>query len=337
MTELPRQPLGTTGMTITRVGFGAWAAGGSWAHGWPARAGDDAPGALKHALACGVNWVDTAPVYGLGRSEELVGAVLRELREDERPYVFTKCGLVWDPAGPPGQEPRSDLSPRSIRRECEDSLRRIGVERIDLLQLHVPDPSTPLEDSWATVRALVAEGKVRAGGISNHDVAQLERCHAVGPVDCVQPPLSLIDRRALADVLPWASRCGAGAIVYSPLHSGLLSGSFDRARAAALDPADWRRDDEDFQAPRLSRNLALQHALRGVAQHRGVSLAALAVAWVLDRPSLTGAIVGARAPEQVDGWLAGATLALADDDRAAIALAIAHSGAGEGPTGGIRI
>jgi aryl-alcohol dehydrogenase-like predicted oxidoreductase len=328
---IPTGRLGTTAMAITRVGFGAWAAGGDWKYGWAAQRDEDARAAILRALERGVNWIDTAPVYGLGHSERLVGRVLRELGERERPYVFTKCGLVWDPGGPRHQEPRADLSPASVRRECEDSLRRLGVERLDLLQVHVPDPATPVEETWATVRALVAEGKARAAGISNHDPEALERCRAAGPVDVVQPPLSLIERSALAGVLPWARKRGAGAIVYSPLHSGLLSGRFDRARLRALGAGDWRRSDPDFEEPRFSRNLALAQELRALAEERGHGAAELAIAWVLAQPGVTGAIVGARSAAQVDGWIGGATLALDAANRAAIERAVRNSGAGAGP------
>jgi aryl-alcohol dehydrogenase-like predicted oxidoreductase len=329
---LHTRPLGQTGMDITTVGFGAWAIGGAdWAYGWGPQENADSVAAIRHAVERGVNWIDTAAVYGLGHSEELVGRALRELPEASRPYVFTKCGLVWE-EGDPRAEPRRFLGPESIRRECEASLRRLGVERIDLYQFHWPDTEgTPVEDSWATMLELVEEGKVRAGGVSNFTVELMERCEAIGHVGSLQPPFSMINRSAGGDVIPWCAEHGTGVIAYSPMQSGLLTGRFTRERAESLGHDDWRSQSDEFTEPRLSRNLDLQEALRPVAEPHGVAPAAVAVAWTLRWPGVTGAIVGARSPAQVDGWLPAAKLTLSADDLAELAAAIERTGAGRGP------
>jgi aryl-alcohol dehydrogenase-like predicted oxidoreductase len=244
--------------------------------------------------------------------------------------VFTKCGLVWDQAAR-REAPRNHLAPDSIRRECEASLRRLGLDQIDLYQFHWPDPGTPVEDSWAAMLDLVGEGKVRAAGVSNFDVALLERCEALGHVESLQPPFSMIHRETGAEVIPWCADHGTGVIVYSPMQSGLLTGRFTRERAASLGDDDWRADHPDFNEPGLSRNLELQDALRPVAERHGTTPAAIAVAWTLVWPGVTAAIVGARSPDQVDGWIDAAGLELADDDLAELAAAVERTGAGEGP------
>src|SRR5437870_9120400 len=265
---------------------------------------------MRHAVELGINWVDTAAVYGLGHSEELVGRLLRELRPGERPLVFTKCGLVWDEEDPMA-EPRRVLTSVSIRREIEASLRRLGVERIDLYQFHWPDETgTPVEDSWETMVRLVEEGKVRAAGVSNFDVELLARCEAIRHVDSLQPPFSLIRREAAEREIPWCAEHATGVIVYSPMQSGLLTDGFTAARVAALPPDDWRRRSPEFQQPRLGRNLALRDALQPIARRHDTTVSAVAVAWTLAWPGVTGAIVGARTPAQVDGWIDAATLEL---------------------------
>ncbi|WP_233508577.1 aldo/keto reductase, partial [Spongiactinospora gelatinilytica] len=229
--------LGGTGMAITTVGFGSWAAGGPGLMGWGTQSDDESIAAIHHAVAHGVNWIDTAAVYGFGHAEEVVGRALSALPPADRPLIFTKCGLVWDEHGVES----NDLTPESIRRECDDSLRRLGVDRIDLYQIHAPDPNgPPIEESWGTLLELVEAGKVRHPGVSNFDVELLERCEAVGHVASLQPPLSLIHRDATADVIPWCAAHDTGVIVYSPMASGLLSGTFTTERAAALPADDWR-------------------------------------------------------------------------------------------------
>ena len=336
-TLLPTTRLGRTGMLLTRVGFGAWAiGGGDWAFAWGNQ--DDAASiaAIRHAVESGVNWIDTAAVYGLGHSEEVVAAALDGLPAADRPYVFTKGGLVWDPADR-SAAPRRAGAPASLRAEVEASLRRLRVDRIDLYQMHWPaEDGTPVGEYWQVFADLKREGKIRAAGLSNHNVFQLEEAEEVGPVDAIQPPFSLIHRDAADDVLLWAREHEAGAIVYSPMASGLLTGAFTAERAARLQPGDWRAGHPDFTEPALSANLALADALRPVAERHGVSPAAVAVAWTLAFPGVTGAIVGARSPGQVDGWLPAATVELKDDDLADIAAAVRATGAGSGPAAPVR-
>ena len=318
--------LGSAGPELSTVGFGAWAIGGPWKFGWGQTDDDESVQAIHAALDLGVNWIDTAAVYGLGHSEEVVGRALQG--RADRPYVFTKCGRSW--YGRSDGEIVNDLRPESIRHECEQSLRRLGLETIDLYQFHWPDWSTgtPLEESWATMAALVDEGKARWIGVSNFDVEQLERCEAIRHVDSVQPPLSLLARGARATVLDWATAHGTGVIVYSPMGSGLLTGAYDRDRVAALDPDDWRRRSPLFQEPELTRVLELVDRLRPLAERLGTTTASLAVAWVLAQPGVTAAIVGARLPDQVEGWLPAADLDLDTAVLAEIDDAIAASGAG---------
>jgi aryl-alcohol dehydrogenase-like predicted oxidoreductase len=329
---LAKSPLGSSGLAITRVGFGAWAAGGGgWSFGWGPQDDEDSLAAMRRALERGVNWIDTAAVYGLGHSEEVVGRLLRDLPAAERPLVFTKCGLIWD-AGNPMVQSRRVLEPESIVRECEASLRRLGVERIDLYQFHWPDQSgTPIEESWAALARLVEQGKVRAAGVSNFGLDLLERCEAVRHVDSLQPPFSLVRRDAAQREIPWCVAHGTGVVCYSPMQSGLLTDSFDAARVARLAPDDWRRRAPEFQAPNLDRNLALRDALRPVARRHGVSVSAVAIAWTLAWTGVTGAIVGARSAEQVDGWIGAAALDLSGADLDEIAAALARTGAGSGP------
>jgi aryl-alcohol dehydrogenase-like predicted oxidoreductase len=287
--------------------------------------------AIRHALELGVNWIDTAAVYGLGHSEEVVGRVLHDLAPDDRPYVFTKCGLVWDEGNRTAQ-PSRVLRPASIRRECEASLRRLGVERIDLFQFHWPDETgTHVEDSWNTMVRLVEEGKVRAIGVSNFDVPLLERCEALRHVDSLQPPFSLLHRDAAEREIPWCAAHRTGVICYSPMQSGILTESFSRERIARMAGDDWRRRSPDFQSPDLERNLALRDALKPVAERHGTTVSAVAIAWVLAWRGVAGAIVGARSPDQVEGWIDAATLVLGSADLDEIATAVERTGAGHGP------
>jgi aryl-alcohol dehydrogenase-like predicted oxidoreductase len=331
-TFLPTTRLGWTGMHLTRVGFGAWAiGGGDWAFAWGNQDDDASIAAIRHAVQSGINWIDTAAVYGLGHSEEVVAAALAGMPEADRPYVFTKGGLVWDPADR-SAAPRRVGAPASIRTEVEGSLRRLRVERIDLYQMHWPaEDGTPLEEYWQVFTDLRREGKIRAAGLSNHGVSQLEAAERIGTVGAIQPPFNLIHRDAANDVLPWAREHETGVIVYSPMASGLLTGAFTAARAARLEPGDWRAGHPDFTEPALSANLALAEALRPVAERHGVAPAAVAVAWTLAFPGVTGAIVGARSPRQVDGWLPAASLELKGDDLSDIAAVIRATGAGTGP------
>jgi len=329
---LPTGPLGTSGLEITAVGFGAWAiGGGGWAFGWGPQDDADSLATMRHALELGINWIDTAAVYGLGHSEEVVGRLLRELRPADRPLVFTKCGLVWDERDRMA-EARRILKPESIRKEAEASLRRLGVERIDLYQFHWPDEAgTPVEDSWDAMLRLVEQGKVRAAGVSNFDVGLLVRCEAIRHVDSLQPPFSLIRREVAEREIPWCAERRTGVIVYSPMQSGLLTDSFSPARVASLAADDWRRRSAEFREPSLRRNIALRDALRPIAKRHGTTVSAVAVAWTLAWPGVTGAIVGARTPAQVDGWIGAAALQLTPADLDEIAAAIVRTGAGAGP------
>jgi aryl-alcohol dehydrogenase-like predicted oxidoreductase len=332
-TKLPTRQLGTTDMNITRVGFGAWATGGGgWSFGWGPQDDEESIAAITHAVERGVNWIDTAAIYGLGHSEEVVGRALKKLTAGDRPFVFTKCGMVFD-AKDRFKEPIRSLDPESIRRECEASLRRLGVERIDLYQFHWPDDTgVPVETSWRTMVQLVEEGKVRAIGVSNFDVSLLRKCEAIRHVDSLQPPFSLIRREAAASEIPWCRAHGTGVICYSPMQSGILTETFSAERVKKMAPDDWRTRSANFQTPKLERNLALRDSLIPIARRHDTTVSAVAIAWTLAWPGVTGAIVGARSAEQVDGWIDAATLTLAPDDLDEIALAIERTGAGSGPT-----
>jgi len=331
--ELLTRPLGTSGLEITQVGFGAWAiGGGGWSYGWGSQDDTDSVAAIKHAVASGINWVDTAAIYGLGHSEEVVGRALREIPAAERPYVFTKGGQIADRSRP-FEEAQHNLRPESIRKEVEASLRRLGVDRIDLYQFHWPDAiGTPVEESWGEMVRLIQEGKVRAGGVSNFDVGLLERAERVRHVDSLQPPFSLIHRQSGADVIPWSAAHGTGVIAYSPMQSGILTDDFSRERVERMDADDWRRRNPEFKEPLLNRNLALRDALRPIASQHAVAVSAVAIAWVLSWPGVSGAIVGARSPQQVDGWIAAGNLTLTQEDLDEISGALVRTEAGVGPT-----
>ncbi|MEU4725713.1 aldo/keto reductase [Nonomuraea dietziae] len=345
-TDVPIRPLGTTGMDITRLGFGSWAVSGSgWRFGWGATDDAESIAAIRHALDAGVNWIDTAAVYGLGHSEELVGKAVAGLPQADRPYIFTKVGLVWDPDNP-SAAPRRIMKPASIRRELEDSLRRLGVDHIDLYQVHYPDTgesleyagggfgavspnATPLEEYWQVMADLKAEGKVRAIGLSNHSPDLLEAAEQIAHVDVIQPPFSAINRSAAAEIA-WARAHDTGVIVYSPLQSGLLTGTFSAERVANLPADDWRAAHHDFTTG-LTANLQLAAALRPIAERHDASVAEVAIAWALAWPGVTGAIVGARKPEQVDGWIRAGAVQLTPADLEEVAAAITASDAGTGP------
>ncbi|MET7465058.1 aldo/keto reductase [Nonomuraea sp. NPDC005501] len=338
--------LGRTGMEITRLGFGSWAVSGSgWRFGWGATDDAESVAAIRHALDEGVNWIDTAAVYGLGHSEELVGKAIADLPQADRPYIFTKVGLVWDPDNP-SASPRRIMNPASVRRELEDSLRRLGVDHIDLYQVHYPDTgesleyagggfgavspnATPLEEYWQVMADLKAEGKVRAIGLSNHTPDLLEAAEQIAHVDAIQPPFSAINRSSAAEIA-WAHAHDTGVIVYSPLQSGLLTGAFSAERVAGLPADDWRRAHVDFTTG-LAANLQLAQALRPIAERHGRTVAEVAIAWVLAWPGITGAIVGARKAAQVDGWIGASSLELTPADIEEVATAITVSGAGSGP------
>lgn len=308
--------LGGTGMDITRVGFGAWAiGGGGWDWAWGGQDDDESVAAIHRALDLGVNWIDTAAQYGFGHSEEVVGRAIAGL--SERPYIFTKCG---QPEGPDRTTVRS-LKRDSIRRELEGSLRRLGVEAIDLWQIHFPIPDEDVEEGWSALVEAREEGLVRHIGVSNFDVGQLRRVQAVAPVETLQPPYSLIDRDVEEEILPFAEGEGIGVIVYSPMGSGMLSGGMTRERIEGLPDDDWRSHDARFREPLLSEHLALVDRLRAVAERHDTTPGAVAVAWTLRNPAVDGAIAGFRRPDQVDPILAAADLDLTDEDVATIAAA----------------
>ena len=331
--QINKRLLGSSGLEITTVGFGAWAiGGGGWSFGWGPQDDQASIDAMQHAVELGINWIDTAAVYGLGHSEEVVGRFLRSLPRSERPYVFTKCGLITDKNNPM-QEPKRDLRPESIRMECEASLRRLGIERIDLYQFHWPDETgTPVEDSWAEMLRLIEEGKVRFGGVSNFDVKLLERCEAIGHVNSLQPPFSLIHRDVAATEIPWCEAHRTGVICYSPMQSGLLTDTFSAERLSRMADDDWRRRSPEFNSPNLQHNLALRDALQPIAKRHGTSVSSVAVAWTLSWPGVTAAIVGARSPQQINGWIDAGNLTLTRGDLDEIAVAIKRTGAGSGPS-----
>jgi len=330
---LKKRPLGDSGIEITTVGLGTWAiGGGGWLFGWGKQDDDASIAAIRRGAELGINWVDTAAIYGLGHSEEVVGEAMKGISSGRKPMIFTKCGLTGDRSRP-FETPRRDLRPETIRRECDDSLRRLGVERIDLYQFHWPDDlGTPVEDSWGEMQKLVQQGKVRAAGVSNFTVALLERCERVRHVDSLQPPFSAIRRGAATELIPWCANHGTGVIVYSPMQAGLLTDRFTRERVSQLADDDWRRKTPEFREPNLSGNLRLRDALRPIAQRHGVSTAAVAVAWTLSWPGVSGAIVGARSAEQIDGWIQAGEIALTREDLDEIGVAIRETQAGSGPS-----
>ena len=312
-TQLKTSQLGSTGLEITRVGFGAWAiGGGGYDWGWGAQEDGDSIAAIHHAIELGVNWIDTAAQYGFGHSEEVVGRALAGL--PERPYVFTKAG---QPEGP-GRTAVQSLKRDSLRRELEGSLARLGVDAIDLYQIHWPIPDEEVEEGWSTFVELKEEGLIRHIGVSNFNVEQLRRAQAIAPVETLQPPYSLVARGAENELLPFAEREGIGVIVYSPMSSGLLTGKMTRERIESLPEDDWRKRDPRFQEPQLSQHLALVERLQTIADRLDVTPGAVAVAWTLHSPAVDGAIVGFRRPDQVDPILAAANIELSDEDVATI-------------------
>ncbi len=291
--------LGDSDLKITPIGFGAWAAGGpGWEFSWGPQEDSDSIAAIHRALELGVNWIDTAAVYGLGHSEEIVDRALESWR-GPRPYVFTKCSLLWNEQG----HIRKEFSPASIRRECEDSLRRLKTDFIDLYQMHWPpeDIGETLESAWRTLADLKKEGKVRWIGVSNFNVAQMQFAEAISPITSLQPPYSVVRRQIEKEILPHCQKRGIGVISYAPMASGLLTGAMTKERAASLPADDFRVKNQEFRDPRLSRNLELVERLREVGARHGRSVGEVAIAWVLRSPSITGAIVGARNAGQVEG------------------------------------
>ena len=299
--------LGNSDLNITLIGFGAWAiGGGNWEFGWGQQDDADSIAAIHRALELGINWIDTAAVYGLGHSEEVVAKALAQWG-GRRPYIFTKCGMVWDDKRQVGYS----LKAASIRKECENSLRRLGVDAIDLYQIHwSADDLAETEEGWAELANLQKAGKVRWIGVCNFNLEELRRAQAIAPITSLQPPYSLIRRDIEPEILPWCQPNGVGVIAYSPMASGLLTGAMTRERAAALPAEDWRSRNPEFKEPKLSQNLALVDRLRAVGKRHGCSPGEVAIAWTLRHPAVTGAIVGARNAKQVEAVVGGAELRL---------------------------
>jgi aryl-alcohol dehydrogenase-like predicted oxidoreductase len=305
--------LGNTDLHITRIGIGAWAIGGSgWLNAWGPQDDDDSIAAIHHAIDLGINWIDTAAVYGFGHSEEVVGQALKG--RSNRPYIFTKCSRVWDEQG----KIHGILKADSIRREVEASLRRLQVDVIDLYQIHWPNPDPDIEEGWTTMAELQREGKVRHIGVSNFSAEQMRRAHTIAPIASLQPPYSLLRRAIEVDILPFCQQHNIGVIVYSPMQSGLLSGKMTRERVANLPEDDWRRRSADFQEPKLSQALELVEVMRAIGERKGRSPAEIAIAWTLRHPAVTAAIVGARNPSQIDGFIGASDVQLTDDEMSEI-------------------
>jgi len=305
--------LGNTDMHITPIGFGSWAVGGGgYRFGWGPQDDEQSITAINRALDLGINWIDTAAVYGLGHAEEVVARALKE--RSDRPFVFTKCERVWNDRG----EISGSLKAQSIKRECENSLRRLKTDAIDLYQIHWPEPEQDIEEGWRVMAELKREGKVRYIGVSNFNVNQMRRIMEIAPISSLQPPYSLINPGIQNDILPFCQEHNIGVIVYSPMASGLLTGSMNRERITKLPEDDWRKRDPQFNEPRLSRNLQLVELLNEIAFMHTVTPGVVAIAWALHHPGVTGAIVGARRPEQVDGIIPAAEFQLTDSEDAQI-------------------
>jgi aryl-alcohol dehydrogenase-like predicted oxidoreductase len=309
--HMKKKHLGNSDLSLTPVGYGSWAIGGSgWQFAWGQQNDNDSVAAIHRALELGVNWIDTAAVYGVGHSEEIVSRALATWHGPQ-PYVFTKCGLRWDAQG----QTRNDLTAASIRQECEDSLRRLKVDTIDLYQIHWPvHDVNELEEGWSTMAQLQREGKARWIGVSNFNIEQMERAQAIAPITSLQPPYSLVHPEGEREVLPFCQQSEIGTIVYSPMASGLLTGAMTRERIARLPADDWRKRSPEFNEPRLSANLVLVERLHVVGKRHGCSPGAVAIAWTLRHPAVTAAIVGARKPEQVDDMVVAADVHLTESD-----------------------
>ena len=307
--NLEKRQFGSTDMQITPMGFGAWAlGGGDWVYSWGLQDDQESIAAIHHALDLGINWIDTAAGYGLGHSEEVVGRTLAGMTD--RPYVFTKCSLTWNERG----EFVDSLKRDSIRRECEDSLRRLKLDCVDLYQIHWPRPDEDLEEGWATLAELQREGKVRWIGVSNFSVAQMRRVDKIAPINTLQPPYSLICPEVEQEILPYCRKHNIGVIVYSPMYSGLLTGKMTAERIKNMPADDWRQHNPEFQSPRLERNLKLVSVLTEIGKQYGVEPGVVAIAWTLRHPAVTGAIVGLRRPNQVDGIFPAAEFRLSPQE-----------------------
>lgn len=307
--------LGYSDLHFTEIGLGTWAiGGGGWDFGWGPQDDKRSIDTIHRALELGINWIDTAAVYGLGHSEEIVGRAIKGQRDEV--LVATKCGLVWDPGS---TSPYGRLTAESVRQEAEDSLRRLDVDVIDLYQIHWPNPEEQIEEGWATIAELIEEGKVRYGGVSNFSVEQLKRIQPIHPVASLQPPYHMLDRGIEEDLLDYCAANDIGVITYSPMASGLLTGKYTREQIEGLPDEDWRKDSKQFTEPQLSANLELVEGLRPIAERGGHTLPQLAIAWVLRRPEVTAAIVGARKPSQIEETAQAAAWELSEEEQAQIA------------------
>jgi len=314
------KPLGNSELNITSIGLGSWAIGGDWSFGWGPQDDDQSIAAIRRGLECGINWIDTAPIYGFGHAERIIAQALKGLGSARRPLVFTKCGLVWDEDKNIGHRLKAD----SIRKEVEASLQRLQTDVLDLCQIHWPSfppgsPDPDLEEAWATLADLMERGKIRHIGVSNFNVSQLKRVQAIVPVTSLQPPYSMLMRDSEDEILPFCRQHNIGVIVYSPMHNGLLSGTMTRERITALPASDWRVNfNPAFREPHLSRNLELVELLRGIGKRHGRSAGEVAIAWTLRHPGVTGAIVGARQTRQVDGFIGAMDFRLSESEIAEI-------------------
>lgn len=331
--SLPKQRLGRSGLVISRLGLGTAAMGGpNWADGWGSQDDAASEATILRAVELGINWIDTAPVYGLGHAESLVGRVLKRLPQADRPLVFTKCGLLWDESRPKAGAQRT-MRPDTLRREVHDSLRRLQVDVLDLYQIHHAPAvnSAPLEECWSEMTKLVDEGLVRAIGVSNFSSQLLDSCATVRTPDSLQSLFSLLHREVAWSELAWCRSHDTGVIVYRPLQSGLLTSRFQAATVDSLPTDDWRRTHADFQQPWLGRHLSVRDVLRSIAAKHRVTLEAVAIAWTLSWQGVGGTIVGARSPAQVDGWLSAGSLLLDSEDFDELALAVQAHASERGP------
>ncbi len=313
-------PLGGSALNITPIGLGTWAIGGDWGFGWGPQDDADSIAAIQHAVHSGINWIDTAPVYGLGHAEKIVAQALKTIGSAQRPFLFTKCGLIWDQ----DKNVKHRLKTDSIRKEVEASLLRLETDVLDLCQIHWPDfppggPARDIEEAWTTLSDLVDEGKIRYIGISNFSVEQLQRIQKIAPVISLQPPYSALMRSIEADILPYCEQQNIGVIVYSPMHNGLLSGAMSRERITALPDSDWRKKvNPAFKEPYLTPSLKLVDLLRSIGTQHGRTPGEVAIAWTLRHSAVTGAIVGARNAGQVDGFIGAMHFRLNDPEIAEI-------------------
>ncbi len=312
-TQFETRQLGNSDLYLTPIGYGAWAiGGGNWEFAWGAQDDNESIQTIERAIESGINWIDTAAVYGLGHSEEVVAQALK--RVSRKPYIFTKCSMRWDA----DRKIYRSLKAASLQEELDNSLRRLQVETIDLYQIHWPNPEGEIQEGWETLAKFKKQGKVRYIGVSNFNVEQMKRVQKIAPITSLQPPYSLLNRNIEAEILPFCQKNNIGVINYSPMVSGLLTGKMTRERIASLPADDWRKRSPNFNEPKLSRNLKLVELLREIGKEHNVEPGVIAIAWTLRHPAITAAIVGTRRPDQIDGILPAAAFRLRDDEIARI-------------------